>query len=385
MNLDLTSLSAAPLPDPAVSLAAPVDVTHPTPAGADSAVVPFTDLMGLLSIPVVAPSAGVEPDLEAIDPDGESLDAADETSDAAMGMPAMAAMQQQLLVSLGLPMAMATRMASGPSGDAGDGTPPHDAVEGHATSALVTGANGASSGKSRITSPLVVPGLMAGTPLASALHDGAAATSASTGDATLQRGTGASSSAVADVALSASNPSATEARRVSTLDPTAMPAWLTRAAEGSHNDGAPALTLAPTTPAQWRQPLADALGDRLQFSLQRGFDQAVIRLDPPQLGRIEIAIRHEAGALQVHMTATHGEVVRQLNAIGDSLRQDLGQRQYGEVSVTVSDAGAGRDAEGRPRGRPADAAPNEPGRALAEAETGPDQSFRLAHDLSETP
>ena len=30
---------------------------------------------------------------------------------------------------------------------------------------------------------------------------------------------------------------------------------------------------------------------------------------PVELGRIEIAIRHEAGALQVHMTATHGEVL----------------------------------------------------------------------------
>ena len=89
-------------------------------------------------------------------------------------------------------------------------------------------------------------------------------------------------------------------------------------------------------PDQWQQPLREALGDRLQVNLQRNNDHAVIRLDPPNMGSIEISIRHTAGALQVSLSASNSEVVRQLNAIGDNVRQDLSNRQFTEVAVTVS-------------------------------------------------
>ncbi|MPQ55523.1 flagellar hook-length control protein FliK [Duganella sp. FT27W] len=89
-------------------------------------------------------------------------------------------------------------------------------------------------------------------------------------------------------------------------------------------------------PEQWQQPLREALGDRLQVNLQRNNNQAVIRLDPPNMGSIEISIRQSAGALQVNLSASNSEVVRQLNAIGDSVRQDLATRQFSDVAVTVS-------------------------------------------------
>lgn len=90
------------------------------------------------------------------------------------------------------------------------------------------------------------------------------------------------------------------------------------------------------TPDQWQQPLRDALGDRLQLTLQRNNDHAVIRLEPPNMGSIEISIRHSAGALQVNLSANNSEVLRQLNTIGDSVRQDLSQRNFSDVAVTVS-------------------------------------------------
>lgn len=130
------------------------------------------------------------------------------------------------------------------------------------------------------------------------------------------------------------------------------------------------------------QPLAELLGERLRFQLAGGGDRAVIRLDPPMLGSVEIVIRHEAGGLQVHLSASHGEVARQLQAIGDSLRQDLVQRQYGDVAVVVADAGAReRDAQGR-QGRQSQEQQS-PGRALgegAEARSG----FQLADDKERT-
>ncbi|MFA7098433.1 MAG: flagellar hook-length control protein FliK [Gammaproteobacteria bacterium] len=133
------------------------------------------------------------------------------------------------------------------------------------------------------------------------------------------------------------------------------------------------------TPAQWRQPLLDALGDRLQVQVGRRVEQATIRLDPPMLGTIEILVRHEAGSLQIQLIASNGEVLRQLHGLSDALRQDLIHRQYGDVAVLVSDSG--RDGEGRPKrhGMPE---PEQPGQALAEAETGqvPD-AFGLTHDI----
>lgn len=123
------------------------------------------------------------------------------------------------------------------------------------------------------------------------------------------------------------------------------------------------------TPEQWQQPLRQALGDRLQLQLQRNAEQAVIRLEPPNMGSIEISIRHSAGALQVNLSASNSEVLRQLNTIGDSVRQDLSNRQFTDVAVTVSssraqaqaDQGGGRNGQQRPQddGRT-------PGRALNE-------------------
>jgi flagellar hook-length control protein FliK len=90
--------------------------------------------------------------------------------------------------------------------------------------------------------------------------------------------------------------------------------------------------------------LVQVLGDHLQLQIGRGSESAVIRLDPPSMGSIEIVIRHEAGGVQVHLSASNGEVLNQLQGIGDALRQDLMQRHQGAVSVQVSDdsANAGR-------------------------------------------
>ncbi|HEX7986929.1 MAG TPA: flagellar hook-length control protein FliK, partial [Duganella sp.] len=126
------------------------------------------------------------------------------------------------------------------------------------------------------------------------------------------------------------------------------------------------------TPEQWQQPLRQALGERLQVNLQRNNDHAVIRLEPPNMGSIEISIRHSAGTLQVNLTASNSEVVRQLNTIGDSVRQDLSTRQFTDVAVTVASTraqgqaqsqadGGGRNGQqrGQDDGRT-------PGRALSE-------------------
>jgi len=100
--------------------------------------------------------------------------------------------------------------------------------------------------------------------------------------------------------------------------------------------GADSVTLAGP-PTAWRQTLQEALGDRLQLQLGRGMEQATIRLEPPMLGRIEISVRHSGGSLEVSIAASNSEVLRQLNTVSDSLRNDLAGRQYSNVSVNVSE------------------------------------------------
>ena len=143
------------------------------------------------------------------------------------------------------------------------------------------------------------------------------------------------------------------------------PAW---SAPAVHADAAAAPIVRLTgASSQWQQPLRQALGEQLQVHVERGSEQAVIRLSPPMLGRIEISIRHEAGVLQVHMSATNHEVLRQLQGIGDVLRQDLSQRQYNEVAVAVAPHARHGEGEGRQR-QGSEQREQAPGRALAETD-----------------
>jgi len=138
---------------------------------------------------------------------------------------------------------------------------------------------------------------------------------------------------------------------------------------------APVLRLPHGDAQQWQSPLMQALGDRIQLQLATKSDAATIRLEPPQMGRVDIAIRQDAaGSLQVNLSATHGEVVHQLQQISEGMRWNLAQqRQGGEVVVQVSaaapDAGtasAGRDGSApRQPWQQRDEDAQRPGRALA--------------------
>lgn len=138
-------------------------------------------------------------------------------------------------------------------------------------------------------------------------------------------------------------------------------------------------------PTAWRQSLQETLGDRLNVHVANNVQQATISIEPPQLGRIDIAIRHSAGTLEVNISASNGDVLRQLQTVSDNLRNDLSQRQYTEVAVTVTPTPKNNAApfgepqqqgRGRQQGRDQD---NEPGRGLAEA-GNPASVFNLGRE-----
>jgi flagellar hook-length control protein FliK len=138
---------------------------------------------------------------------------------------------------------------------------------------------------------------------------------------------------------------------------------------------------APLMGANKPQGLAQVLGDRLRVQLGSGIEHATIRLDPPMKGSIEIIVHREDGAVQIHLRASDSEVARQLQSIGDTLKQDLIQRQHGGVSVQVWDGS--RDADGRQRQRQSPTS-QEPGRALNDGGDAAESArFSLAQSRSE--
>ena len=132
-----------------------------------------------------------------------------------------------------------------------------------------------------------------------------------------------------------------------------------------------------TSATHGKPSLIEALGDRIALQLKRGSESAVIRLDPPMQGHVEITIRHDAsGATQVHLSASNSDVARQLQTISDSLRQDLVHRQSGEVTVVVSHGA--RDQDGRQRQPGQSPEQDNPGRALTEADDAQQPTARFA-------
>jgi flagellar hook-length control protein FliK len=145
--------------------------------------------------------------------------------------------------------------------------------------------------------------------------------------------------------------------------------------------------LVPVSTTQSAQPLNSqrsalevALGDRLQLQITQRSEHAVIRLDPPSMGTIEIVIQREAGNIQVHLRASNAEVARQLQGIGDSLRQDLIHRQSGDVSVHVSDSSREQQSASQQGQRQSQSQREAPGRALSESNEESAKSFTLAVD-----
>jgi flagellar hook-length control protein FliK len=175
--------------------------------------------------------------------------------------------------------------------------------------------------------------------------------------------------------------------------PLAAPAQTASTPRFGIDGAAPALPAPPTLRLpngdvqQWQSPLLQALGDRIQLQLLARSEQAHIRLDPPQMGTVEIALRHEAGQLQVSLSASHGEVVRQLQQISEGMRWNLAQQHSGEVSVQVSASpaaatSAGREADARQGGSGQRQAPDrqqeqQPGRALRAEADGAAAPFAL--------
>ncbi|AIN18018.1 flagellar hook-length control FliK family protein [Yersinia rochesterensis] len=95
------------------------------------------------------------------------------------------------------------------------------------------------------------------------------------------------------------------------------------------------LTLAANQ-KEWSQQLHNVLGERLQMQVENKVQHATIRLDPPDMGKIDISVHMEGGKLQVHINASQGDVYRALQQSCAELRQTLTGQNSTAVEVQIS-------------------------------------------------
>jgi Flagellar hook-length control protein len=88
--------------------------------------------------------------------------------------------------------------------------------------------------------------------------------------------------------------------------------------------------------SRWSEQLQSSLGDRLQVQLKDKIQHATIRLDPPNMGKIDISMQIDNGRLQLHINANHGDVYRALQQVSHDLRQSLTEQNFVQVNVQVS-------------------------------------------------
>lgn len=91
---------------------------------------------------------------------------------------------------------------------------------------------------------------------------------------------------------------------------------------------------------QWAEQLHTALGERLTLQMTHKTRHAHIRLDPPELGKIDIALDMAPGRIKVVIQAAQDDVMHALKLISPALRQQLAENQNMVVSLDISaDAG----------------------------------------------
>ncbi|MBY6185899.1 flagellar hook-length control protein FliK [Marinobacter hydrocarbonoclasticus] len=118
----------------------------------------------------------------------------------------------------------------------------------------------------------------------------------------------------------------------------------TQASHQAHGRGLPQwgpLSL-PGEPQQWAREMLTPLRDQLRFQFEQQVKSAELRLDPPDLGRIELNVRLEGERLIVQLNAANPTVREALQSGAERLRDELGQSHGGQVDVDVGQEGDGQ-------------------------------------------
>lgn len=87
--------------------------------------------------------------------------------------------------------------------------------------------------------------------------------------------------------------------------------------------------------AHWARELMAALAERVEMQISQQIKEARIRLDPPELGRLQLTVRLDGDRLSVHLNASHAQTREALQHQQERLRADLAGEYGHGVEVTV--------------------------------------------------
>ncbi|MCE7659972.1 flagellar hook-length control protein FliK [Vibrio fluvialis] len=91
---------------------------------------------------------------------------------------------------------------------------------------------------------------------------------------------------------------------------------------------------------KWGEQMLQVLHDRVTLQAQQNLQEAKIRLDPPDLGKLDLVVRVEGDRLSVQINANAAATREALMQVSDRLRAELQSQNFVHVDVNVgSDQG----------------------------------------------
>ncbi len=90
-----------------------------------------------------------------------------------------------------------------------------------------------------------------------------------------------------------------------------------------------------TGATKWGEQMMQVLHDRVTLQAQQNMQEAKIRLDPPELGKLNLIVRVEGDTLNVQINANAASTREALVQVSDRLRTELQNQNFLNVNVNV--------------------------------------------------
>lgn len=93
----------------------------------------------------------------------------------------------------------------------------------------------------------------------------------------------------------------------------------------------------------FQQQITSLVSDKLELQINSKSPSVTIRLDPPELGKIELKVKLDGDKVSVHLTANNPHTRDAIQATVDRLRADLALDMNAQVTVSFSQSGQQRN------------------------------------------
>ncbi|UTM58619.1 flagellar hook-length control protein FliK [Photobacterium sp. CCB-ST2H9] len=97
--------------------------------------------------------------------------------------------------------------------------------------------------------------------------------------------------------------------------------------------------------SKWGEQMMQVLQDRVQLQASQNLQEARIRLDPPDLGKLDLIVRMDGDRLSVQIHANQAAVRDALVQVSERLRAELQDQNFVHVDVNVGDGRQGQQQE----------------------------------------